>query len=222
MSTPNPSFESHFSSAGFIPVFYHADEIVCLHVLKVCYDSGLRFFEFTNRGENAFHLFEILHEKRKADYPDMKLGVGTIFNMPTATKFIDAGADFIVSPALVPEMKAILNRVPWIPGCATVSEINLALELGAQLIKVFPGDLLGPAFIKSVRSVLPQVQLMPTGGVEPELENLKAWFNAGVVCVGMGSKLFTPEILKNQDWSLLAHRLEQTRKLIQAVRQPLL
>jgi 2-dehydro-3-deoxyphosphogluconate aldolase/(4S)-4-hydroxy-2-oxoglutarate aldolase len=219
MPTTNHSVESILISTGFVPVFYHPEEAVCLNVLRACYDAGLRAFEFTNRGENAFHIFRLLHEKIQSDYPDMKLGAGTIFSRAIAAKFIDAGAEFIVSPALIPEMKEVLKHVPWIPGCATVSEVHTAHELGATLIKVFPGELLGPVFIRSVLSVMPDLSLMPTGGVEPNRENLSAWFGSGVACVGMGSRLFTSEFLEKENHQKLIQRIQEVLQIIREVRQ---
>lgn len=177
-------------SSGMIPVFYHADIEVAKNVLDACYRGGVRVFEFTNRGGNAFDVFRALL-KHVEQYSDLLLGIGTIMDGATAQKFIDAGAHFIVSPILKPEMGSVCqaqNKL-WIPGCATLTEIVSAKDLGAQVIKLFPGSVLGPDFVSSVLPVVPGLQLMPTGGVEPTEESLSAWFKAGVVCVGMGSKL---------------------------------
>ncbi|MCU0420170.1 MAG: bifunctional 4-hydroxy-2-oxoglutarate aldolase/2-dehydro-3-deoxy-phosphogluconate aldolase [Cyclobacteriaceae bacterium] len=195
-----------------VPVFYHADEKVCLHVLEACYEGGLRVFEFTNRGEAALPNFRALRKKIQTDFTGMMLGAGTLYNNPTAHTFIQEGADFIVSPALVPEMQTLQTNhyTLWIPGCATVSELAHARALGVLLMKVFPGDLLGPAFVSAALSVMPGLRLMPTGGVSPTRENVQAWFRAGVACVGMGSQLVTQELVAKQDWKQLAQRVRDT------------
>lgn len=209
------------TAQGLVPVFFHADQEICLSVLSSCYRAGLRVFEFTNRGENALEIFTTLKQAISERYGDLLLGAGTIFSSENANRFIAAGADFIVSPALVPNMREILFQVPWIPGCATVSEVHQANALGAPLIKAYPGDLLGPGFIKAVKTVLPTVALMPTGGVEPNKENLLAWFKAGVQCVGMGSKLFDEQVLRTQNWNALELKIESTISLIKEIRNGL-
>ncbi len=214
----NELIEQKIIQSGIVPVFYHDDPEVCVQVMAASYRAGLRVFEFTNRGENAYHNFRLLHESVVRDYPDMMLGAGTLFTRSEALHFIDAGAAFSVSPALVPEMNEVNKRAPWIPGCATISEIHTARSMGATLIKVFPGDLLGPAFIQSALSVMPGLKLMPTGGVEPTRENLKAWFSSGVACVGMGSKLIPKEMIANRQWDALTERIRNTLSLVKEIR----
>jgi 2-dehydro-3-deoxyphosphogluconate aldolase/(4S)-4-hydroxy-2-oxoglutarate aldolase len=202
-------------SQQVVPVFYHAEETVCLNVMEACYAGGLRVFEFTNRGNAALSNFKALSKKAKSDMKDLKLGAGTIYDNITAKQFIHEGADFIVSPALMPQMQSLQTNhyTLWIPGCATVSELAQARELGALIMKVFPGELLGPAFVQAALSVMPELQLMPTGGVAPTLENLQGWFRAGVSCVGMGSQLITQEILASHDWKQLTQRVRETLNL---------
>lgn len=206
-------------ATGMIPVFYHADIEIAKGVLDASYKGGVRVFEFTNRGGNAFDVFVKLLEHAR-QYKDLSLGIGTIMDDATTQKFIDAGADFIVSPILKPSMGVVCQKsgVPWIPGCATLTEIVTAKESGAQVIKIFPGSVLGPGFVSSVLPVVPGLKLMPTGGVEPTRENLSAWFGAGVVCVGMGSQLVKKEILANQDWQLLQHQIADAMALIKNIR----
>ncbi len=207
------------SEGGFVPVFNHTDAKVAIKVLDACYNGGVRVFEFTNRGENALEVFEtlMLHAE---NYHDLILGIGTIFSAADSKKFADRGASFIVSPAMIPKMAHFCNEenLLWVPGCGTVTEIYQALQLGAKVVKAFPGNVLGPGFVKSVKAVYPRVPIMPTGGVAPSEENLKAWFDAGVSCVGMGSKLISREILAKQDFSLLEENVRQTLSLIQNIR----
>ncbi len=206
--------------AALIPVFNHNSPEVSKQVLKACYQAGLRLFEFTNRGQNAFEVFREL-AVYAYQFDDLVLGIGTIFSKAEAIKFHDFGARFVVSPALVPEM-AVINRVDellWVPGCGTVSEVYQAHTLGAKLIKAFPGNVLGPDFIKSVKDVLPSVALMPTGGVSPQRENLTAWFNAGVSCVGMGSQLIPKDLLAAGDFDGLQAHVQKALALVQAARK---
>ena len=175
-----------------VPVFYHADAAYAQRILQACYAAGLRVFEFTNRGENAFDVFTTLVEFVKTDCPDLLLGIGTIYTAEDAERFIAAGADFVVQPCITAEVAEVCRRhnTPWLPGTMTVSEVYQATKLGAAIVKIFPGNVVGPGFIKSLRGPMPKVPLMVTGGVEPTEDSLREWFEAGVNVVGMGSQLF--------------------------------
>lgn len=205
--------------AGIVPLFTHDNPDDAQQVLETAYSGGIRVFEFTNRRENSFEVFRhLLSVSRK--YPDLMLGIGTIMDGATTRKFIDAGADFIISPILNLEMGAVcrdLDRL-WIPGCATLTEIVTARNHGAEIIKLFPASVLGPGFVSSIMPVVPDLRLMITGGVEPTEQSLAAWFNAGAACVGMGSQLFTKEILAQKNWPLLKQKLENALTIAAQVR----
>lgn len=186
---------------GMVPVFYHKEIEVCKQVLNACYAGGARVFEFTNRGDFAHEVFAELTKYAAKECPEMMMGVGSVIDAPTAALYLQLGADFIVSPILDEEMAKICNKrkVAWSPGCGSVTEIVKAHELGSEVVKIFPGSQVGgPAFVKAVKGPFPYASIMPTGGVSPTEENLKEWFEAGVHCVGMGSKLF----VKNADGSI--------------------
>jgi len=188
---------------GVIPVFFHSDPEVCKKVLKACYDGGVRLFEFTNRGDFATLIFAELNKWAIVNCPDMIVGTGSVIDEGTASMYLALGANFIVSPVIDEATAKICNRrkVLWSPGCGSVTEINRAHEFGAEIVKVFPAsEVGGPGFIKAVRGPMPWTSIMPTGGVEPEEENLKKWFEAGVTCVGIGSKLFTKKIIADGDY----------------------
>ncbi|WP_317208035.1 beta/alpha barrel domain-containing protein [Mongoliitalea daihaiensis] len=210
---------AQMGNAGMIPVFSHASIDVSIRVLDAAYAAGVRVFEFTNRTAEAAEVFQAL-KIHAAHYPDLLLGIGTIFTATDAEKFHLMGADFIVSPALVSEVAGYcnFNQLLWIPGCATVTEVFQAKSLGATLVKAFPGNLLGPGFVKAVLSVIPDIKLMPTGGVEPTRENLAAWFGAGVHCVGMGSQLINPKWISDNDMQRLQLSIQQSLELIQEVK----
>jgi len=205
--------------AGIIPLFSHDDPTLAQEVLEAVYRGGVRVFEFTNRKQNSFEVFKhLLAVSRKL--PGMMLGVGTIMDSATTIKFIQAGADFIISPVLKTDMAQVCfdHHTLWIPGCATLTEIVTAKEAGAEVIKVFPGSVLGPGFVSSIMPVVPGLQLMITGGVEPTKESLSAWFKSGAMCVGLGSQLITKEILEKKDWGRLQRKVEESLALVQQLK----
>jgi 2-dehydro-3-deoxyphosphogluconate aldolase/(4S)-4-hydroxy-2-oxoglutarate aldolase len=212
---------SKLKDSGMVPVFNHPDLEVCKSVVKACYDGGLRVFEFTNRSEAAWEVFTELKKYINNEMPDMLIGVGSILNSFSTTRFLLSGADFIVSPALVDEMANVCDQedILWIPGCGTVTEIVRAQNLGAEVVKIFPGAQVGgPAFVKAVLGPMPWSSIMPTGGVSPDKENLKAWFDAGVCCVGMGSNLFPKEWIKNGEYSKITALVKETLVTIKEIR----
>ena len=206
---------------GLVPVFYNSDIEVAKNVLKACYEGGVRAFEFTNRGDFAHEVFGELVKFATKECPGMILGVGSIVDAPTASLYIQLGANFIVGPLFNPDIAKVANRrlVPYTPGCGSVSEIGFAQEMGCDLCKVFPGDVLGPKFIKGMKAPMPWSQLMVTGGVKPEEENLKGWFDAGATCVGMGSNLFPADLIKTNDWSGIAKLCSNALAIIKKVRE---
>ncbi|MEB2774942.1 bifunctional 4-hydroxy-2-oxoglutarate aldolase/2-dehydro-3-deoxy-phosphogluconate aldolase [Algoriphagus sp. D3-2-R+10] len=220
MKFSNNEMLQAMSDTGMIPVFNHEDIEVAKGVLDASYKAGIRVFEFTNRATNSLDIFKELYTYAAGKYPDMVMGIGTIFTTEDANAFVEAGADFIVSPALIPELAVYCNskEVSWIPGCATMTEIFKAKKLGANLVKAFPGNVVGSAFVAAAKSVYPDLHIMPTGGVEPTEENLKEWFDAGVYCVGMGSQLFKKDWIKNQQFDLLETKITETLKIIEKCR----
>ena len=192
---------------GIVPVFYHPDTEVAKKVVKACYEGGIRAFEFTNRGDFAHEVFTELVKWAEKECPEMILGIGSIVDAPTASLYIQLGANFVVGPLLNPDIFKVCNRrqIAYSPGCATTSEIGLAQELGAEIVKVFPGgNVGGPSFVKNIKGPMPWTKIMVTGGVEPTEENLSAWFKAGVTAVGMGSNLFPKEVTKAGEWEKIS------------------
>ena len=206
---------------GMVPVFYHSDVEVAKQVVKACYDGGVRAFEFTNRGDFAHEVFAECVKFAAKECPEMAMGVGSIVDASTAALYIQLGASFVVSPLLNPEVARVCNRrlVPYCPGCGSVSEIGTAQELGCDLTKVFPGDAYGPAFVKATMAPCPWSRIMVTGGVSPDKENLTAWLRAGAFCVGMGSKLFPKDTLKNKDWQHITEMCRQSLEYIAEARK---
>ena len=205
-----------------VPVFYHADPEVCKEVANACYQAGVRVFEFTNRGDFAHEVFTQLVKWSRINLPELMLGVGSIVDAATTALYLQCGADFIVSPVINEEMARVCNRrkVLWSPGCGSLTEISYAEELGAEVVKIFPAQQVGgPKFVAAVKGPSPWSSIMPTGGVEPTEENLKAWFAAGVHCVGMGSQLISSDIIRNKDWGKLEELSRSALQIIKQVRK---
>ena len=205
---------------GVLPLYFHPDPTVSVEVLKALYAAGIRAVEYTNRGEAALDNFKLLKETRDQQLPELLLGIGTIKRKKEAKAFMKAGADFIIAPGMIEEVAETVHKEEMllIPGCMTTTEIIRAEDAGAKLIKLFPGNLLGPSFVSAIKELFPDLLFMPTGGVEVSKENLTGWFKSGVVAVGMGSKLITKEILANKDYSLLASKTKEAIALVNEVR----
>lgn len=207
--------------AAIIPVFYNKDPEICRNVIKACHDGGINVFEFTNRGDFAHELFSELSKWVASEIPEMVLGAGSVVDAGTASLYIQLGANFIVSPILNADMAKVCNRrkILWAPGCGTLSEISYAEELGADIVKIFPGSSVGgPEFVKAIKGPCPWTSIMPTGGVEATPESLKEWFEAGVSCVGIGSTLITKELLANKDWDGLSAKITEAVKIVSLLR----
>lgn len=207
-------------STGMVPLFYHPDISLGKGLIKACYDGGARVLEFTNRGDFAHEVFAALNKYALEELPGMILGVGSVPDAGTASLYIQLGANFIVSASLRQDLAQVCNRrkILWSPGCGTLTEIGLAEELGCEIVKLFPGGTYGPGFVKAIRGPQPWTKIMPTGGVSPTRENLTGWFDAGVTCVGMGSKLITKEIMSNRDFAKLEQGVKEALALIKDIR----
>ena len=206
--------------SGMVPLFYHKDINVAKAVLKACYDGGARLMEFTSRGDFAFDIFNQLIKYAIEKLPGMILGVGSVTDAAAASQYMLSGANFIVTPVFREDIAIVCNRrkVLWSPGCGSLTEIARAEEMGCELVKLFPGSIYGPGFVKAIMGPQPWTSIMPTGGVSTEVENLKGWFDAGVTCVGMGSKLISKEILANESYSKLTQDVKKTLETIRELK----
>jgi 2-dehydro-3-deoxyphosphogluconate aldolase/(4S)-4-hydroxy-2-oxoglutarate aldolase len=206
---------------GMVPLFYHPDVSLGKEVLRACYEGGARLLEFTNRGDFAHDVFGELNAFALKELPGMLLGIGSVTDAGTTSLYLQMGAQFVVTPVLREDIAVTCNRrkVLWSPGCGSLTEIARAEELGAEIVKLFPGSTYGPGFIKAIRGPQPWTLIMPTGGVSPNEENLRGWFSAGAACVGMGSKLISSDLLKARDFSSIQQRVQDTLALIQTIRQ---
>jgi 2-dehydro-3-deoxyphosphogluconate aldolase / (4S)-4-hydroxy-2-oxoglutarate aldolase len=206
---------------GILPLYFNKDVDVSLDVLKALYSAGIRTVEYTNRGEAALQNFKKMREFCDSDLKDMYLGIGTIKDGATAQAFADAGADYFVSPGLVESAAAVAekNDMLYVPGCMTPTEIIKAETLGLKVIKLFPGNVLGPGFMSAIKELFSGLQFMITGGVEPEEANLKSWFSAGATAVGMGSKLITKASLESKDYNKITELTKESLALVQKIRK---
>lgn len=205
---------------GMVPVFYHKDPEVAKKVLKACYEGGVRAFEFTNRGDFAHEVFAEVVKYAARECPEMAVGVGSVVDPGTASLYMQLGACFVVGPLFNVEVARTCNRrlVPYTPGCGSVTEVGLAQEAGCQVVKLFPGDVLGPKMVKGLMAPMPWSKLMVTGGVEPTEENLTSWVKAGTYCVGMGSKLFPKEKTAAGDWQYITDKCRESLDIIAKAR----
>ena len=208
---------NQIKNEGMLPLFYHDDVTVCENVLQALYNGGVRCVEFTNRGVHALPNFKHL-VSLKTTMPGLILGIGTIKTPQDATSFIEAGADFLISPCFDASVAdvAYMHKVLWIPGCMTPTEIHVAQKSGATLIKLFPGNVLGPGFVEAIKTLFTGVDFLVTGGVEPTEQNIGTWFKAGVSGVGLGSKLITKDVLANKNYTQLE---TQTTQLVQLIKK---
>jgi len=208
-------------NTGVVPLFTHDDPEEAFNIVRTAYNAGIRVFEMTNRRKNSYDVFVCL-VSRKKELPGLALGIGTVMDAPTTERFIAAGADFIISPIMNTEMASVCkshNKL-WMPGCATPTEIVTAKQHGAEVIKLFPGAVLGPGFVSSILPVVPDLKLMITGGVEATVESIGSWFKSGAFCLGMGSHLFPADMLSKKDWASIEARIVKTLEIVKQFRQP--
>ena len=205
---------------GMLPLYFNSSEEVTLDVLKAIYRAGVKAVEYTNRGDAALANFKKMVALRNAEMPGLLLGVGTIKNMQHAADYMAAGADFLVSPGFVPDVAAycVSNDIFYAPGCMTPSEIIAAENAGIKFIKLFPGNMLGPDFLTSIKDIFPKLLFMPTGGVDTTKENIEGWFKAGVCAVGMGSKLVSKKLMEAKDYSTIESETKKVLELIQSTK----
>lgn len=204
---------------GVLPLYFNKDADVSIEVLRALYAAGIRMVEYTNRGEAALQNFKKMREVRDNEFKDLYLGIGTIKNAEMAQTYIDAGADYIICPGLIEEVAEVSdkNGLLWVPGCMTPSEIIKAENLGAKLVKLFPGNMLGPEFMASIKALFPDLLFMPTGGVSLDRENIGAWFKAGVCAVGMGSNLVSKQLLEEKNYQRIQELTEQAIAMVKEV-----
>ena len=203
---------------GMLPLYFNADENVSIEILRAIYRAGVKAVEYTSRGDAAFANFKAMLSVRDKEMPDMLLGIGTIKNLDQAMDYKDAGADFMVSPGFVMEIAEYCLRhdLFYAPGCMTPTEIIAAENAGVKFIKLFPGNLLGPEFVSTIKDVFPKLLFMPTGGVDTTRENIETWFKAGVCAVGMGSKLISKKLMEAKDFKAIE---SDTSKVLQLIKE---
>ena len=205
---------------GILPLYFNTDEKVTIEILRAIYRGGIKAVEYTSRGDTAFTNFIKMVEIRNAEMPDMLLGIGTIKNLNQAEEYYKAGADFFISPGFVPEIATFLKskEVLYSPGCMTPTEIIAAENAGVKFIKLFPGNILGPDFLKAIKDIFPKLDFMPTGGVDTTKESIQEWFNAGVSAVGMGSKLISKNLMESKDYATIESETKRVLEIIHSIK----
>ena len=205
---------------GILPLYFNADETVSIETLRAIYRAGIKAVEYTNRGEAALKNFQAMVKVRDAEMKDMLIGVGTIKNVAQATDYINAGADFLVSPGYVAEVADYTHAkgLLYAPGCMTPTEIIAAENNGVKFIKLFPGNMLGPDFLSSIKEIFPKLFFMPTGGVDTTKENIEGWYKSGVCAVGMGSKLISKKLMEAKDYATMESETKTVLELIQTIK----
>src|SRR5690606_4706495 len=200
-----------------VPLFYHPDVETGKAILTACYEGGARLMEFTNRGDFAQDVFAELNKFVLKEIPEMVMGIGSVNDAPTAGMYMQLGANFIVGASFREDIARICNRrkILYVPGCGSLTEIGTAEEMGCEFVKLFPGSVYGPGFVKAIKGPSPWTKIMPTGGVATDEANLKGWFDAGVSAVGMGSQMISKDVITNQNWDVLAQRVKDTLALIE-------
>ena len=203
-----------------LPLWFHKDATVSVEVLKALYAAGIKAVEYTNRGAEAVENFKALRKVVNESMPGMLLGIGTVKTVEDAQKFIAAGADFIISPVVFPPVAKVVQDAGllWIPGCLTPTEVFTAEMNGAKMVKIFPGSVVGPSYIAAIKELFPGLLFMPTGGVDTTAENIKEWFDAGVVAVGMGSKLISKSVLQNQEYAKLTTQTKAVLEILNNIK----
>ena len=205
---------------GMLPLYFNADETVSVEILRALSRAGVKAIEYTNRGEAALSNFKKLVAVRDAEMPGVLLGVGTIKNIDQAKAYLDAGADFLVSPGFIPDVAAycVSKDIFFGPGCMTPTDIIAAENTGIKFIKLFPGNLLGPEFMSSIKEIFPKLVFMPTGGVDTTKESIEGWFKSGVSAVGMGSKLVSKKLMEARDYKAIEDAAAEVLALIKSIR----
>ncbi len=206
---------------GILPLYFNADEEVSVEILRAVYRAGIKAIEYTNRGDAALANFKKLVEVKNVEMKELLLGVGTVKNLSQVKDYIDAGADFLVSPGFVKEIAdyAVANNIFYAPGCMTPSEIIAAENAGVRFIKLFPGDMLGPKFLSTIKDIFPKLLFMPTGGVDTTKESIEGWFNAGVCAVGMGSKLISKQLMADRNYIEIENKTKAVLQIIQSIKK---
>lgn len=206
---------------GTLPLFFTPSEKDSIEIVQTVYSAGIKVIEYTNRGDEALRNFKAIKEAAKSSMPDLQLGIGTIKTVEQADSFIETGADFIVCPTINPEVGRAAHNAEllWIPGCMTPTEISIAQGHHADIIKIFPANILGVEFLTSIKSLFAGQKFMPTGGVTRSEDNIRGWFDAGVCAVGMGSQLISSDIIKEKKYDVLKERTENVLKIIKAIQK---
>jgi 2-dehydro-3-deoxyphosphogluconate aldolase / (4S)-4-hydroxy-2-oxoglutarate aldolase len=218
----NQQIVNSIRNSGLLPLYYTVNENASLAIAGALYAAGLKVMEYTNRGEFALENFKQL-VKEKRNMPGVLLGVGTIKSGEEAKQFADAGADFLISPFFDESVLHATydSSIFWIPGCMTPSEIKYASNNGCAVVKLFPANVVGPSFISNIKPVMPGIDFIVTGGVEPTEQNLTGWFASGAIAVGMGSNLISKRRVEEKNYTAIGQKAKEVLQIINSIKSQL-
>ena len=210
----------NLNEIGILPLFYHSDPSLVIDVIKACYDAGVRNFEFVDRGDNTLTVLRELFKYAENYMPDMAIGVGTVYTPEKAKLYINEGAHFIVSPALIPDVGKVCieSDVPWLPGVGTFTEIYQAMQAGADVVKLYPSVSIGSAFIRTVKNPMPNVKILASGGPKGNKESIEEWFGAGAFAISISSYFFPDHIIENRDFEWIKRQVSESINFVKAFR----
>lgn len=219
--TAHPALEA-IRESGVVPLLASSDPEVLWRAANAIVEAGFEVLEVALRVPGVLGALEHVIERADAAGLSITVGAGTVLDAGSAEAAIDAGARFVFSPILASEVGArcVSEQVAWFPGCATPTEVHAALELGCDAVKLYPADLIGgPRFLRSLRSVFGDVVAIPSGGIDPQSDDLADWFEAGAVAVGAGSSLFPGRAVASGDWEEIGRRLAAAARAVAVARR---
>lgn len=209
-------------ASGIVPLFNHRDPDVAADAAGACIAGGATAIEITDRVAGAEHTVAAVAERVRREGSGVVVGAGSVVDPARVRELLDAGAMFVVSPGLSEAVALECRRagVPYVPGCATASEVIRARELGASLTKMFPAtELGGPPYLRSLRAAMPWLRAMPTGGVRNDPVELASYVHAGAECLGLGSDLIRRELLERRDWHSVTVAVRKAIDCVRAARE---
>lgn len=198
------------SEAKFLPMINTLSFDVLKRSVDLCVDCGISYLEVLNRNANTLTLFKKLVDFRDEYHPSFQLLAGTITDSASAELFIEAGASMIIAPNVDKEISMVCQdySIEWLPGISTVSEAYKATKHGAAGLKLFPANLINPSLIQILKSLIPQVKIVASGGILLNNESVSMWINNGADAVAFGSHFFTADILTNEGAGVMINKLK--------------
>lgn len=209
---------------GVLPMYITDDFEVMKRTVELCNDAGLKTLEVLNRIPESLDIYKQLMQFVKDNLTDFHLIPGTVTDVETATEYIKAGASMIIAPNMDEEIgKACIdNGIEWLPGVFTISEIYKAKKIGASGFKLFPANLSSPDFVKTVKTLLPEIKIVTSGGIRLNENSIPIWINSGADAVAFGNGFFSKDILFDEVFEHHKDEIQNTVKQIHIIRKNVL